>query len=239
MTTSDLREREWRRALIERLALSDFGRVFALRGDYRKGLAKRLGVTDSTLREAAKLARAGFRSSGASGEPKKVIAELHVRAVAELSRPYIAMAEQLGMVQSHLFRSLMHTAMMSSREPTMRPGKVWTALPGCEKYRAWLDNIYYQRHDGELSQRSHIHVTCSAGLRDAIGMRATAFGVRQAHYMILWMADLVDGRLSEMQIEGVDLGQTFDDAKAYVLPSLPRSGAAKEDGGGHDGMCSE
>lgn len=217
MTTTQHAE-EWRRELVERLALSEMAREWALAGP-RKGLAKRLGVTESVLRDAAKLARVHF-SSGSGPVPKKVLAELHLRPVPELARPYVALAAELKMVQGHLFRSVIHAAMQTSREPTKRPGKVWGPLPGCEKYRAWLDGLYYAKHDGELVQRGHVHVTCSLGLRDAIGMRAAAYGVRKSHYTHLWLADLVDGLLVDMNLEGVEIGQTYDDAKAYVLPVL-------------------
>lgn len=215
--------RKFREELVRNLALTEFARNWAMLGP-RDHVPPMLGVTPDVLDDAADLIRtANFGRTTRRREPAKPVFTFLPRVMA---RPFIAMAHQLAMTHTQLLRSLIHAAMLVAREPNTRPGKDWGPLPGCEHFRSRLNAIHQELHLREGPQphknsRHNIQVLVSPGLYDAVRKRAAAFGVSTLKYIMCWVADLIDGQLSDLVISGVEVGQTYDDAPAYVLPVLP------------------
>ena len=67
----------------------------------------------------------------------------------------------------------------------------------------------------------HTSVVVTDGLYRAIELRARAHGVTRAHYVKLWLADLVDGQLPWLHVVPVTRWQLYGDERAYVLPITP------------------
>lgn len=218
----------FRRELVERLATTDFARQVALHGK-RPGLAESIGVTEGVLDDAARLSRAGFAPAPGALAP---ITDIATFVPLEIARPLVALSTQMAITHSQLARSLLHAAMQTPGEPTPRAGKNWGPLPGCQDARARLDALYTSLGHNEaprLRKRFHITIALSDGLRLALDARATAFGVRRSRYVLLWLADLVDGLLGDLTVVGVGIGQLFDDPRAYVLPLVASPAPAVAD----------
>lgn len=207
---------DFRRELIERLALTEHARVGAMHGRLAE-MATELGVTEATLAAAARLARAGFAPMPEPGPGRSRVEVFIAPAVA---RPLLVLARQrYGWRRTsgagYLARSVMHAVMQTEREPTVRARGNWEPLEGCDLARYRLT-----AQGAPRSKEVHVCVHFSRGLDEAVRLRAMAFGCGRARYVNLWLADLVDGRLADLPIPPVESGQLFESARAYVLPVL-------------------
>ncbi len=104
-----------------------------------------------------------------------------------------------------LFRSVLHAAMQTTREPTLRGGAALTGRddPG-----------------GSQPARKHIRFRATAGLAEALERRAAAYGVLPSRYELLWLADFCDWKLRDLEVSPTTAQQTFDTATAYALPKI-------------------
>lgn len=197
-----------RARIVELLSGTDHA-LFAAENGSTLDNASALGVTLDVLEEAATLAGGGH----AAGEPALV--QLDFRCEPTVYRPLSALAHVLHMKTSDLVRSLLHAAMLTPREPSPRPNRSWKPLVGCEAVRARL-TMASTRSGTSLM---HFRFKVSRGLARAVEQRAAAYGAVRLRYVKLWLADLIDGRLADLQLVPVPMTQLFADEHAYVLPA--------------------
>jgi len=209
----------FRRDLVERLARTEFARLWATSGADPE-VAESLGVLPGVLDEAAIGARALFGRTAHTDLHAIGGAAFHVHMPSVLANPFCSAAERMTMGRGQLLRSLLHAAMQSPREPTMRPARSWAPAPGQEPFRAALERRSKIKRI-EPGRRLTVACWVQPGLADAVRQRAVAFGVPLMRYLALWVADLVDGLLGAVAIDCVGVAQTFDAASAYALPVLP------------------
>lgn len=140
----------------------------------------------------------------------------------EVFRPLEVLAKRSGFSRpAKLLKSLLHAAMQLPREPNTRADKCWGPLPGCEATRLRLASAASppkKTARGKPKSETHLTVLLSVGLVRAVGHRAEAFGASRTRYVNLWLADLVDGNLSDVAVVPVGKGQMFASEKAYMLP---------------------
>jgi len=218
----------WRSELIEWLAHRGVAAAWATRNTRIEtewaAFPGQIGVTPDVLDEAARVVRFGFGSLASDGEHKSKTMPLSIMCPTEMVRAVFGMSVEMRLTPINTLRSLLHAAMLRTSEPTLRPGKNWRALPGSEEFRERLESVARKSKAANKKvnpDRHHWTVDISRGLYEALEARAAAFGCRRGRYVLLWVADLVDGRLYDMPLVGVGIGQTFDDPTAYVLPALP------------------
>lgn len=197
-----------RARIVELLAGTDHA-VFAAENGASVEVAALLGVTFDVLEEAATMAGSGHKP----GTPALV--KLDFRCEPTMYRPLSALSHILHMKTSNLVRSLLHAAMLTPREPSQRPNRSWKPLVGCEAVRARLAMAATQ----EGKPLMHFRFKVSVGLWRAIEQRAVAYGALRTRYMRLWIADLIDGRLAELQLVPVTMTQMYADERSYVLPA--------------------
>jgi hypothetical protein len=205
---------EFRQKLIEDLSLTRFARM-----EPSPELAKGLGVDESVLVLAQKLARAGFAPAD---EPRIKFCLMNVMCPRALAGPVMVLAKRTlfqhprgnGTAVGQMARALMHSAMQTEREPERRAHGQWGPLPGCEDAR-------YRLAAGQEKRAIDYHTKAeiTEGLNRAIELRARAEGVSRSRYVILWLADLVDGLLPDLPVVPVSRWQLYADEKSYVLPT--------------------
>lgn len=206
---------EFRRELIERLALTNDARSVAHYG-HQEGLADRLGVTEDVLAEAAVLARAGFAPKVWSTSGAQVL-RMEMNPTAPLAMALSGCATDIDVKPITLVRSMLHAAMLSTCEPSPREKySKWGPLPGSEAIRKRYTDLSQINVTG--NHRYSMRPLITVGLRDALDRRAQAYGTTRARYVLLWLAELVDGRLVHFKIVPVEVRQMLDAADAYVLP---------------------
>lgn len=200
----------FRRKLVERIAFeTPYGRRWAIRGPNLE-LAKMLGVEPAVLDDAAALLRGG--ALPLDGPP--LLARLEFVVPVELSAPFAQIGESLDMGVGQLVRSMMHAVLQTTREPAVRTGGIWrlrgkrveTGVPKARDQKTWAAWC----------------VKVSAGMSEALFLRAHAFGVTRTRYTLLWMADLIDGKLTDLMLDPITPEQTFATQAEYVLPVLER-----------------
>jgi hypothetical protein len=197
-----------RARIVELLSGTDHA-VFAAENGASPDNAALLGVALDVLEEAAAMAGGGHKA----GAPALV--KVDFRCEPSMYRPLSALAHILHMKTSDLLRSLLHAVMQTPREPSPRPNRSWKPLVGCEAVRARLTMA--STRDGTTLM--HFRFKVSSGLYRALCARAAAHGSVLNRYVKLWMADLIDGRLSELQLVPVPVTQLFADERSYVLPA--------------------
>jgi len=210
---------EFRQSLIEELSLTRYAKL-----DPSPELAKSLGVDESVLLLAQKLARSGFAPADEPGRVKFKM--MHIFCPRALAGPVMVLAKRTqfqhtrgsGTAVGQMVRALMHAAMQTQREPERRPHGQWGPLPGHEDAR-------YRLAAGQDKRAANYHTQAEVteGLFRAIELRARAEGVSRARYTVLWTADLVDGLLPDLVVVPVSRWQLYADARSYVLPvvSMP------------------
>ena len=207
-----------RARIVELLAGTDHA-LFAAENGASPENAALLGVALDVLEEAAAMAGGGHKA----GTPALV--QLDFRCEPTMYRPLSALAHILHMKTSDLVRSLLHAAMLTPREPSPRPNRSWKPLVGCEAVRARLTMASVR--DGATLM--HFRFKVSGGLYRAVSARAAAHGSVLNRYVKLWLADLIDGRLSDLQLVPVPMTQLFADERSYMLPAPFACAAAELD----------
>jgi len=202
---------EFRADLCRRLAVEPFLGLADANG-VPPGLAERLGVTEATLTSAIAVARGG---AGADG-PRVAVIDVFLPAL--LRMPYFGACDVHHLGTNQLLRALLHAAMLTELEPTPRARGRWAAAPGCEAHRARLDGL--GRLLVKRTSAVHLSASVSTGLLDALKQRALARRVKYTQYVVLWVADLLDGKLPFAALTPVEATATFVDARSYVLPVL-------------------
>jgi len=179
---------------------------FAARKGLRKNLAAQLGVTEAVLIEATRLLRAGFMAEGDDRPPLPMV-RLRIKLPIEKANPLAALATTVQRNPTQLTRDLLHAVMQLTREPAQT-----STLYG-------HDQIFRGRR---LSgKRLWLQIVVSAGLAEALTLRAVAFGTTRHAYMRCWITDLIEGRLGDLEdLPTVQSEQTFESAQSYVLPVL-------------------
>ncbi len=203
---------EFRADLCRRIAVEPFLGLAEANG-VPPGLAERLGVTEATLTSAIEIARGG--ASGASG-PRVAVVDVFLPAL--LRMPYFGACDVHRLGTNQLLRALLHAAMLTELEPSPRARGRWAAAPGCEAHRARLDGL--GRTLIKRASAMHLTASVSTGLLDALKQRALARRTKVTQYVVLWVADLLDGKLPFATLTPVEATATFVDARSYVLPVL-------------------
>jgi len=213
-----------RRELIQLIAVSNDVKAvaLALRGKESDvtDMAKELGVTPKLLSEAIFFAREGF--GGAAEVGSIVTVDLFIPNDVYVCVDQIAYMHKMNKPKE-IIRSLVHVAMQQESEPNER--KKWKkALPGSESIRAKLTTIASKRDPRKYinigyNGKVHLYISLTKGLLKAVDMRATAFGTTRTRYILLWVSDLVDGKLMDWHLPRVGDGQMFDNERLYVIPS--------------------
>lgn len=205
---------QFRKWLLVELASTHWPRHIAIYGaddgdEKYQNLAVRLGVQEAVLAEAIDLVRFGFRTT----QKKNIEPELSKRVAFRMKYPseLMKLVTNLGVVMNctptTLVRNLMHAAMQTTHEPTLR-------VRGRQRKRAVLRGKVLSGHiDSYL-------VRLSRALKQAIQCRALAYGESPHAYVRAWLIDLVEGKLGHIDIQPVRIGQMFDSVEAYVLPVL-------------------
>ncbi len=209
-------EDKFRRDLIERLAFEGpWGRSVAMRG-IREGLGKSLGVTDDVLQDAAAAVRAGYRISK---KTTASVVSINVFMQEPLGEQFTKLAQASEMDRGQLIKALLHAGMQTAYEPSHRAPRQW-GVRGKKPKRPIGIGFQGKVLTADLASRTHFEVELSRGLGKALGRRAAVYGVTRSRYVLLWIADMVDGMLSELPILPVDTGMLFEDETGYVLPKI-------------------
>jgi hypothetical protein len=202
--------KKFREELVERLAFdSPWGRHTAMYG-FDQALADDLGVAKQTLLAASVRVREGFVPAEVDEEEARR-EPMHIDVPAPLAPSMRYVARRYRMSHGQLVRALLHTVMQTEREPLMRAARQWM--------------LSVDVPVKESGKRIHIGVYVSRGLLRALDARAAAYGVTRRRYIYLWFADMLEGRLSDLVLEPVEVGQMYDDERGYVLPAVSASGS--------------
>lgn len=205
----------FRRFLVEHVAFqTPWARRWVQRGR-QPGLAESLGISEAILDEAAVLLRAGALPGPKVwiGEQERGPTWFDFQMPRRVFEFYRAIARDLNMTTTQLVRSMMHVVMQTTREPTSRIYRKWDDVTGAAVPPGTVV-VPLDKPQG------HVHVDVTAALAKAVHARAQAFGVSKCRYVILWCADLVDGKLADLVFEPLELGQLFYNEQMYVLPAV-------------------
>lgn len=208
-------EGELRKKIIEIVAFqTPWARKIAMYGGQRLGLAERLGVAESVIEDAVAMVRAGFvpRNDG-----KKVVKSFEVQVPDTYFGELRAFAKQAGMQTGPYLRSVLHAAMQTTQEPSLRPVRSWKKTNKPANVRPAKNRTTV---NGLAIHRTHLSLQLSMGLIEAINRRASAYGLAPSQYAIMWFADLCEWKLRDLQVNPVSTSQMFDDSRAYVLPHI-------------------
>ena len=196
---------QYREKLLKELAETDFARRVAS-GEDAVSLARRLGVAEETLVAAARCAKdaAAFQHH-----------QIDIFAPHPVAVPLVGLSHELAMGHHQLMLAVLHAVLQTEREPSPRARGHWEPLPGHKEARHRL--VVAAKGALAVKRDLHLKTVLSAGLSRALDRRAASFGVRRSRYVLLWLADLVDGRLSDVPVGPVDVPDLFPDEKKYVL----------------------
>src|SRR5260370_20208886 len=175
-------------------------------------LARQLGVQADALREAVQL----YRTGSVSGAPQvSALVSLDVELPTTIFHCLANLAFEIGMSPGQLVRATLHAVMRGARSPTPRFPSVHEQARPRERIRGivFRDQVLTAKGD----TRRHVFTTVSHGLYVALEQRAAAGGVSRARYVLLWLADLVDGLLGDVAIEPIESGQMFESPERYCL----------------------
>ena len=209
-----------RKTFVEQLALTDVVRWVALYGCAAE-VAAAAGVAEDVIHDAIK------QHFGQKEREPLHLRRFTITVPGAIGDPLFGMARRMRMSIAGLARSLMHAAMLTTREPTRREG----LDPQTEGARAFRTRMRrpskdwrgfpdrHQRKRTTLSRR-FIRMGVTSGLTTAIERRAAAFGMPVGNYYVAWFADLVDGLLSDLVVEPVRWDQVYAFPENYVLPVL-------------------
>lgn len=215
------REERFRQKLIERVAYeTPFARWWALRGKDPQ-LAGKLGIHEDILVEAVKLLRSGYLPD----EDSLRFSHIKIQLPREIADEFLVVCETLSQSKVSLCRSLWHTMMQTTREPTPRAERRWDQS-NSRKVHGYVfrDKVVTTRFKDSQSRLS-VLVPVTQALCHAVAKRAAAYGVSRNRYAVLWVADLVDGLLADVLFPPVELEQCFLDTREYVLPVVERAPA--------------
>lgn len=225
---------DFRRDLIDRVAATHAVQrlpSWRNRSPVPADLAQQLGVQQDVLELAIRVARAGM------GAPENYHLDMFIHL--SVATPLFALAQSLQTTAGPLARSVMHAAMLTTREPSRRnvgrgQAGYWAPLPGCDAARAAL-TARCQRHampKRNHEEKYHTAIDITVGLERALQRRAVAYGVSRHLYVMLWLADLVDGILADLPVTIMRCRELHGDESQYVLPvvELSPSLEAERDG---------
>lgn len=200
--------KSWRRELVKNLALrTPFGEWYSKKGP-DPYFARALGVNEKTLREAALLWRKtedSLEKTGIKVRPKVVVLSFYGHVHEQIDD----VSKKVNMESGAFVRSFLHAAMQTDREPTIRPD--------LDRRRA----KYAQLAKGPRltwRDRKEFRIHCNVGLVHALDARARTCGVTMHLYVLAWLMDLFDRKLTDMTFAPVDAAQTFTEAERYRLP---------------------
>lgn len=206
-------KKAFRRQLIELVAFrSRWTRQWITQGR-DLDFAKSIGLDPDLLDEAATLLRSGFLPKPDGGQ---AIVTMDMFMPAVLGEEFWPLAESFDMAPVQLARSVWHTMLQTTREPSARTPRRWTESGEAKRVQGfgWRGGRRILSGPG----RKHLQVTISVGLAEALGRRAAAYGATRNRYALLWLADLLDGLLADLVFPVISTDQMFDSAQGYVLP---------------------
>jgi hypothetical protein len=231
---------DFRRDLIDRVAATDAVQrlpSWRNRSPAPPDLAQQLGVQPDVLELAIRVARSGM------GAPENFHLDMFIHW--SVATPLFALAQSLTTTLGPLARSVLHAVMLTTREPSRRnvgrgQAGYWAPLPGCESARAALA-ARCRQHTVDVPKRKrneekyHTGVDITLGLERALQRRAVAYaGVSRHLYVMLWLADLVDGVLSDLPVTIVRCRELHGDESQYVLPVVELSPSLEAERDGDD-----
>lgn len=177
-------------------------------------LAEKLGLHPSVLDDAAALLRGG----AVPKDKGRDLISIEMAIPLPLAVPFeVASAAMGGMGHGQLVRSLLHTMMQTTVEPTMRAPRRWNNGVGARVHGFGFQGKNLRPHS---DKRKHYEFMLSRGLSLAVGKRAAAYGATRNRYILLWMADLADGLLGDYVFPPISTDQMFHSDSFYVLPVI-------------------
>lgn len=198
--------REFRRDLVETLALrTPWAQMVVEKGGNTK-LWRALGVTSTVVRDAVALYQKNEDSLEKAGIRVR-LKSVSLWVMREANKKLIETSKKAQMQQGDFVLAILHAAMQTEREPTLRPFRDG-------RQRRYVTEQAKERY------RSKIRVTMAKGLLYALDARSRAFGLTISQYIHAWIDDLNDGKLKDLVVAPVDPRDTFVDEKKYRLPMV-------------------
>jgi len=199
--------------LVEKVAFdSPFARRWAIHGPDAQ-FAEQVGLHPSVLDDAATLLRGGALPKD---DKRSGLVHVEITVPLPLALAFEAAVQAMeSMSHGQLARSLLHVALQTTREPSLRAPRRWTNGKGAKTL-----GFGFRGRRLHTDKRKHLELTLSAGLNEAVGRRAAGYGATKSRYIMLWMADLADGLLSDLVFPPISSDQMFVRAEEYVLPVI-------------------